>query len=66
MDAFRAVRPPKLCAAGSSWWYASTSTILPPTRVDEQRRPDELRRHVVDAPREERAAELHVVAFRES
>src|SRR5919206_48683 len=31
MDALRAVRPPKPWLAGSSWSYASTSTIRPPT-----------------------------------
>src|SRR3954464_15103534 len=31
MDAVRAVRPRKPWLAGSSWSYASTSTIRPPT-----------------------------------
>src|SRR5215831_17572181 len=31
MDAVRAVLPPKEWLAGSSWSYASTSTITPPT-----------------------------------
>src|SRR6476659_3347147 len=39
MDALRSVLPRKPCAAGSSWSYASSSTIVPPTPSTSSRAP---------------------------